>query len=649
MGCLPTALVAVLAVLIVAGVALLGASRYAGLLNDVDAVQDHARRLAQQIRTLEPSDLDRDTVTALQAEVQSLDEHLQPLTSVLDDPLVALARRLPGVTVQADAADAMLAAAGDLVEAAGIGLDLADQVVTMRENDAADPDYQLTASLVGLVATSGVKVDRVASLVADAQARLETIPPEAAGRIREARDLVAEPLERYAPLLEEYRQLDDVVPAIMGWGGEKHYLVLAQNPAELRPAGGYTGTVGLITLRDGSVVEQRFQNVYDLDLRKDLPFIEPPTELTDLLLAPDDDGSPQSWRLADAAWDADFPTGAARAAEFYALETDGVMVDGVIAITTYALDRLLEVVGPVEVPSYGVTVEAGDVTLTLLGATRGAPGDLEGRKDVLDALARTLMQRLLGLSPDHWAAMIEALDDIGREHMALAWFKDPEAQSFVIDNGWSGSVRQDPGDYLYVVESNVAPTSKYNLVVDRSDSLVVKLDETGSATNSLRLDWQNRAGDEGDLYAALRSFSESDVGVYGAYLRTLVPLDSEIVRVRGEDAIQEIGATEYTGEESGRRSWGNSLLMTPGESTLTYLWTVPEVATMTDAGWEYRLVIQKQPGARTSPIKVRIELPAGATLLETSDGLRANGDRLLYEGELDTDLELRVLYELPPA
>ena len=639
---------AAIAALIVVGIVVLAAWRYAPLVGDAAAVQDGARRLSQQVQALEPSDLDRDTVSALQADVRTLDEHLRPLTSALDDPLVAVAKRLPGVAVQADAADALLQAAGDLVEAADIGLDLADQVVTMREADEADPDYQLTAGLVGLVATSGDQVDHLAALVADAQARLETIPPEAAGRIREARDLVAEPLERYAPLLDDYRQLDDVVPGIMGWGGEKRYLVLAQNPAELRPAGGYTGTVGLVTLRDGAVVEQRFQNVYDLDQQKDLPFIEPPTELTDLLLAPDDQGNPQSWRLADATWDADFPTGAARAAEFYALETDGVEVDGVMAITTYALDRLLEVVGPVDVPAYDVTVEPGDVTLTLLGATRGAPGDLEGRKDVLDALARTLMQRLLGLSPDHWAAMIEALDDIGREHMALAWFQDPKAQTFVIDNGWGGSVRQDPGDYLYVVESNVAPTSKYNLVVDRSESLVVKLDETGSATNSLRLDWQNRAGDEGDLYAALREFSENQEGWYGAYVRTLVPAGSELITARGSSVV-DVRDAEYVQPESGRRSWGNYLLMIPGESTLTYLWTVPEVATVTDAGWEYRLVIQKQPGARTSPIKVRIELPAGAVLLEASDGLQANGERLLYEGELDTDLELRVLYELPLA
>ncbi len=363
---------------------------------------------------------------------------------------------------------------------------------------------------------------------------------------------------------------------------------------------------------------------------------------------PDDEGNPQSWRLADAAWSPDFPTGAAQAASFYELETGGTEVDGVIAITTYALDRLLQVVGSVDVPDYAVTVEPGDVTLTLLGATRGAAVDPKNRKDVLDVLAKTMMDRLLGLPPERWPDLVSALEDIGRERMALAWFKDSEAERFVVDRGWGGPVRQDPGDYLYVVESNVAPTSKYNLVVDRSDSLVVKLAADGSATNSLRLDWQNHAGDEGDLYQSLRDFSENQEGWYGAYVRTLVPTGSELVTARGKSVV-DVTDAEYVEDESGRLSYGNYLLMAPGESKLTYLWTVPEAAVETTDGWEYRLVIQKQPGARTSPIKVRIELPAGATLLEASDGLQANGERLSYEGELDTDLELRVLYELPPA
>ena len=308
----------------------------------------------------------------------------------------------------------------------------------------------------------------------------------------------AEPLERYEPVLDAYRELDDVVPRMLGRGEPVRYLVLAQNPAELRPQGGYAGTIGVIGLRDGVIEELRFQDVYDL-ITPDLPFVQAPDELVDHLL-----GEDQSWRLADAAWSPDFPTSAREAIAHYAIETGDEDIDGVIAITTFALDRLLEVVGPVTVDEYDVTVQPGDVTLTLLGATRGTPTDVEGRKDVLDALARQTMQRLLALPPQEWAPFVEALADIGRERMAVAWFDDDDVPTADRRERLVRAVRQEPGDYVYVVESNMAPTSKYNLVVDRSDSLTVKVDEDGDALNSLRMDWQNRAGERGEPYRSLR-------------------------------------------------------------------------------------------------------------------------------------------------
>ena len=497
--------------------------------------------------------------------------------------------------------------------------------------------------IVGLVARSGERVDRIAELVAAAEAEVATIPDDAIGQLREARDLVAEPLAAYGPLLDSYRQLDDVLPGLLGWGDEKTYLVLAQNPAELRPSGGYAGTIGTLTVRDGQVVEQRFVNASDMARAEGLPFIEPPEELATYLL-----GDDQSWRLADANWAADFPEAARTSMEMYAIETGVEDIDGVIAITTYALDRLLEVLGPVEVPRYGITVQPGDVTLTLLGATRGSPGNVQGRKEVLDVLARRTMARLTSLPPQRWAPTLEALGDIGVGRDALIWLADERAQALVEEAGWAGRVRQDPGDYVYVVESNVAPTSKYNLVIDRADSLVVRLDEEGDALNSLRLDWDSSTGEDGQPYEALRQFSTNQEGLYGAWVRVLAPAGSEIVTASGESS-DPIGAVERVTEEAGRASFGNYLLMPPGESTLSYLWSLPAAASQTDEGWLYELVIQKQPGAGDVSLSIRVDLPEGATVLEASDGADVDGSRVTLEATLDRDVELQVRYELAPA
>jgi hypothetical protein len=638
-------------VVILAGLAVL---RYGPLLDDIRVVRATAQRLEARARELQPSDLDRATLERMRADVAELQGGLDPLHAVLRDPVADVAVSVPLVGPQVKAARSLLDAADSLVDVGDLGLDMVERVVALREANEADPSLSLMRGLTEIVASSTGEVDRMSGLIDAAQAHLGEIPDDAPSQLRDARDLIARPLARYAPLLDQYGDIDDTVLSLMGWGGEARYLVLAQNPAELRPAGGYTGTIGIVTLRDGELVEQRFQNVYDLDLQKDLPFVQPPDDLVDYVLGDPTqlDEEPQSWRLADAAWSPDFPTSARKAAEMYAIEADGAQVDGVIAITTFALDRLLEVVGPVEVPEFGVIVEPGEVTMTLIEATRpGAgptsPESLRGRKDVLDALARIVMQRLLSLSPERWMAMAEALDDIGAQRMAVAWLADDAAQEQVEQLGWAGAVHQDPGDYVYVVESNVAPTSKYNLAVDRTDSLVVRLDESGDALDSLRLEWQNLAAREGEPYQTLRDASPNGPdGWYGAYVRVLVPNASELVTVSGESA-GEISGVERTGSEAGRAVFGNSLLIQPGTSTLSYLWQVPGAAVRTEEGWEYRLVIQRQPGARPFPQSVRIELPQGATVTAASDGVIVDGERVTLATALVEDIVLHVAYELP--
>jgi hypothetical protein len=237
---------------------------------------------------------------------------------------------------------------------------------------------------------------------------------------------------------------------------------------------------------------------------------------------------------------------------------------------------------------------------------------------------------------------------LGALRTALLWLADDAAQTLVEEAGWDGRVRQDPGDYLYVVESNVAPTSKYNLVVDRSDTLSVRLDDQGNARSQLGLDWLNRAGDEGEPYETLRAYSISDEGWYGSYLRVLTPEDSKLQSARGQ-ASSRIKRAERVGTDAGRSVFGNDLLMPPGPSRLTYRYRVPGAAVETDDGWLYQLVVQKQPGARPVPLSVSVDLPEGAVVGEVSDGAVVAGSQVRLQADLASDVELRVAYTLPDA
>ena len=45
-----------------------------------------------------------------------------------------------------------------------------------------------------------------------------------------------------------------------------------------------------------------------------------------------------------------------------------------------------------------------------------------------------------------------------------------------------------PGDYVFAVDANQAPASKYNLVVTRSTDLDVRIDASGNAEDTLHAD-----------------------------------------------------------------------------------------------------------------------------------------------------------------
>jgi hypothetical protein len=426
--------------------------------------------------------------------------------------------------------------------------------------------------------------------------------------------------------------------AILGWDAPRRYLVLTQNPAEIRPTGGYTGSYGILAFDKGRITEAMFRDIYQLDLPWDYPFIKGPQELHDHLL-----GEEQPWQLADANWSPDFPTSARDAIRLYENESDDTRIDGVLAISTYTIDRLLELTGPITVPGYDITVAPGETTLKLMQAIwSAAAGGSTDRKAVLGPFAQVLFARLLALPPQSWATLAGDAETYRRERLLLAWFEDPAAQRLVEEAGFDGAVRQDPGDFVYPVDSNVAPTSKLNAVTTRSLDLAVQIDEYGNAVNRLEVTWDN--GIEGETAAAYRALPiVGDLRNLGMYFRLVVPERSRVDEVSGGSyaALSDPYAVE---DHAGRTVISNYLNIPAGRSTLAYAWTSPYAADADETGGTYRLTIQKQPGLLPGPLTLTIRAPEGFRIAEAGPELSVVGDTATLETNFDQDLTLDLRY-----
>ncbi len=208
-------------------------------------------------------------------------------------------------------------------------------------------------------------------------------------------------------------------------------------------------------------------------------------------------------------------------------------------------------------------------------------------------------------------------------------------------------MHDDAGDYVYALESNVAPTSKYNLVVDRSASLLVDVAEDGSALDSLRLDWLNRAGDQDTTSRPCASTRRTRMDGTARTCASSCHRDSTLVTANGQ-AAEEIRGAATLADEAGRRHPRQLLPHAPRRVHDDHTCgRRRDAAVQADDGWEYRLLVQKQPGARPEPWSVRIDLPEGATVTSSPDGAVVDGERVSLDTVLDEDREIVVRYQLP--
>jgi hypothetical protein len=605
---------ALVAAALVAFVAVVAVVRYAPLVDDVLSMRGEFRTLVSVVAD-KGHDLDAATLETLRGDARRIKARQARVADALShDPVISAARVLPLTAKQVAAADELVGAAGLLLGVVDDGLDVATRFVAIR--DKASGSSKLEA-LVGLAADSHDDLVRASAAVDQALRRLDAIPDDAVGQIVSARDEARDELRRYRPLLSQALDASAFVPAFMGWDHPTRYLVLLQDPAELRPTGGYIGQYGLVVFDHGRIVEKAFHDIATLYELKGLPYIAPPAPLRNHLLGPD-----QSWRLADSNWSPDFPTSAQVAFRMFAIEGKGIHVDGVIALTTLAIDDLLTLTGPIDVPGYDAHVRPGKATLDILAVTRARPGPGD-RKAILGPFADQLLAQLMALPSSRWGDLPAAFEAMRAERNAAIWLTDPSLQSTVVDAGWSGALPELHGDQAVISEASVAPVGKLHLVTDRDIDLDVTVDDAGTAHALLALHYDNHIRDTPDpeLQRAapfLRANPERDD--LGVYVRVLAPPTAQVGEVSVNSGDRSIGGLEAIEEELGRKSFGAYVLLPPGKTALGLGWVTPNIVeTLPDGRFRYTLSVPKPPGRLDDPLRLVIRLPPGAHVVELSD------------------------------
>lgn len=350
-------------------------------------------------------DAGTDVVAELDAAVTSFEAALEGARS----PVLAPVRVLPVLGRQLRTSTTLLDSA---VQVGSDTSDALEELRTIAGDRASTPEERVQA------------VRRGQEVLDELAPRLED--PDL-GTDRGLIDSVRDARTRFAELVDQTRgTLRSASIGLNGVGdlleGPSTYLVLAANNAEMRAGSGMFLQVGTLEITDGRFELSDFVPVQELFLEQPGASLDPDVAARWGALVPN-----QEWRNLNLT--PRFDESARMASEMWAAAGRG-QVDGVIAIDVVAVQRLLELTGPVDVPGPdGVTTfDADNVRNRLLRSQYQDFDDREERRDLLGQVGASVFQAF-NERPIPAADLVGLIDQSGAERHLLLWSSDPDQQA----------------------------------------------------------------------------------------------------------------------------------------------------------------------------------------------------------------------------
>jgi hypothetical protein len=351
-----------------------------------------------------------------------------------------------------------------------------------------------------------------------------------------------------------------IVPAMLGDGGPRNYILLFQNPAELRATGGIPGAVALLHTQNGRIELVQQASASEIG-RFSSPVLELPSETRALY------GDITGQYMQDVNLTPDFPLSARLAREMWK-QKFGIEADGVISIDPVALSYLLRATGPISLPT-GDVMTADNAVQLLLSDVYARYENPSDQDDFFAAAAASVFSAVSGGAADP-KALLEGLAKAGSEHRVLVWSAHDDDQAVLADTTLAGGLpKSDAETKRFGVYLNDATGAKMDLYLDAHIGVgQVTCRKDGRPNYGVSVTLTNAA--PADAGTALPEYVTGGgaFGVTPGHVKTLVS-------VYGPPGTQDLGMTRdgavvgyHPTTDSGYPVSTTSVELAPGESTV---------------------------------------------------------------------------------
>ncbi|MFC1687811.1 DUF4012 domain-containing protein [Patescibacteria group bacterium] len=449
-------------------------------------------------------------------------------------------------------------------------------------------------------------------------------------------------------IFNRFLQAEDVLFTLLGVEQPQRSLFIFQNNAEVRPTGGFIGSLALVDIEEGLIRNLEIPGGGSYDIAGQLKAkVISPTPLH--LVNP-------HWNIQDANWFPDYPSSAKKIMWFYE-HSGGPTVDSVVSVTPTLLESFLELTGPVIVPAFNETVTSTNVVrLAQVYAEEKYDKEENQPKKFIAELFPILLNKVFTLPGDQFLPLVNVLNEAFMTKDILIYFYDADSQLQVAQLGWDGGVRSASHDYLMVVHTNIGG-GKTDKEIENLIDVTTQIDEYGNIINTLQIT-RSHTGDSQDTYEGIRNVDYLRVYVPGGSIlldaegfdriptwRFQTPdseytFDEDLASIEGTSMLDDSSGTRIT-QEFGKTVFGNWLDVGPGETrnvSLTYRLPFKFVprSSLTQTS-TYSILVQKQAGVDYTAYIQRLYLPADQSVLWSDERFAQKEDHMLISEDLSTD------------
>lgn len=406
------------------------------------------------------------------------------------DPLWQLAGTLPGAGPNFRAASEVAAAADDV---ARTGLE--PLISVSRSLDWSALLIEGGGIDVASLAAAGPAVTAAAQTVSNSSDQLASIDttallPQVSAPLVEVRDQLTAARED----LDAAAGAANVIPAMLGHGGTRNYLLMIQNNAEARASGGIPGALAVLTVEDGRMTLQEQTSAVAIGpMQSPIPVDPAQQQIYSASM-----GS----LMQDVNLTPDFPTAAQTALGMWE-QKFGTKLDGVLSVDPVALSYLLTATGPIALPGAEAAASArgalpselwaGNVVDTLLSDVYAHIQDPALQDEYFAAVAQEVFHGVTAGKVDP-EQLVSAISLASAERRLLVWSGQQDEQGIIGKYPLGGSIAgSSVGPAEFGAYFNDGTGAKMDYYVQRTAQLVEQCGPKGDKQVMLRITSTNSA------------------------------------------------------------------------------------------------------------------------------------------------------------